>query len=137
LYRELVLQSAKLSITGKGMIYIILFVASSTIYLFMFDIQLVFVNMMLLSFVAVLTSILSDKKTLVQYILVLILSGARKKLILICIRVYLILRLLPIIIAYVMYLLRFSLYIIMTVTLIAYVVYMFSLSYVLYKVLRR
>ncbi|MEM1526345.1 MAG: hypothetical protein QW775_05715 [Ignisphaera sp.] len=137
MYRELVLQSAKLSITGKGMIYIILFVASSTIYLFMFDIQLVFVNMMLLSFVAVLTSILSDKKTLVQYILVLILSGARKKLILICIRVYLILRLLPIIIAYVMYLLRFSLYIIMTVTLIAYVVYMFSLSYVLYKVLRR
>lgn len=137
MYRELVLQSAKLSITGKGMIYILLFVISSTMYLFMFDIQLVFVNMMLLSFVAVVTSILSDKKTLGQYVLVLILSGARKKLILICIRVYLILRLLPIIIAYILYLLHFSLHIITVVTLIAYVVYMFFLSYVLYKVLRK
>ncbi|MEM3980129.1 MAG: hypothetical protein QXF79_02600, partial [Ignisphaera sp.] len=89
MYRELISQSAKLSVVGKGMVYDILFVISSTVYIYFFDMQIVFVSMVLLSFIAVVTSILSDKKTLGQYVLVLILSGARKKLVLICIRVYL------------------------------------------------
>lgn len=130
-------KSVKLSITGKGMVYVCFFVLASSIYIVIFSIPLVLMNMITLSFIAITASILSDKKIISQYISVLTLSGARRKLILSCIRVYTLIRILPTLLTFTIYSIYSNLYLVALVVNIAYASFMILLPYVVYKGVRK
>jgi hypothetical protein len=130
-------KSIKLSITGKGMIYVCLYVIASSIYISIFVKLLVFLNMIILSFFAIIASILSDRKTLYQYISVLIFSGAKKKTILFCTRTYILIRVIPIFLAYTTLFIYFNFYLITIITGLTYVFFVLYLSYPIYKAIKK
>jgi len=137
MFRGLTAKSIKIAIKGGGMVYVGMFVASSMIYLLMFSVMSAFLTMVLLSFIAIISSILSDKKTVKQFLLVLLLSGARKKLILVSSWAYCIVRCLPVLIAYASYAVSIGDSILVAVVVVFYTISSVLLTHLLYWVVRR
>lgn len=137
MYRELAFRSLKLAFIERGIVYIALFTISSTIYLFIFSSTIIYLAILTLSLIAIFTSILSDKRTIKQFISLMILSGARKKTVVLCLSIYLLTRVLPMALAYTTYLMLSNLIYIIGPTLIFYLLIMIFLPELLYKVIKR
>lgn len=134
--RGLVIKSTKLSLIEKGMTYIMLFVIASYFYLYLFNKQVVLMCMIFLSLIALMASILSDSKTLKQFISTLILCGAKRQTIEICIWVYLAIRVTPVLFMYILYSTHLSYAYVLALALPPHVVSMFLLTYMIYRVMR-
>jgi Na+-transporting methylmalonyl-CoA/oxaloacetate decarboxylase gamma subunit len=136
LYRELALKSVKLSVSGRGMVYVCLYALASSMYIIFSPLSIVYINMVVLSLLAIVTSILSDKKTLHQYLSVLILSGMRKRSIFFCIRTYISVRIIPVALVYTICFSYLNLYLVAIVTDIIFVLFTLYLAYPIYKVFK-
>lgn len=136
MYRRLIPISLKLSFLGRGMIYTTLFALSSSFYLIIFSYIITYLLMLALSLILLITSILSDKKTLVQFITLLVLSGAKKVTVIICLGVYMFLRVLLMTLAYTLYLVVAGFTHIITPTITFYILLTILLPEITYRVMK-
>lgn len=130
-------KTLKLSITGHGYVYMIVFTIASIIYLFVFSHIAIFLSMLSLSLTAIVSSVLSDKKNIKQFIYMLILSGARKKIITLCISIYILTRVILVISVYALYLAMRSYICVLPLMFILYILFTILLSEIIYKAMKR
>lgn len=100
MYRELAFKSMKLSVLSQGSIYTLFFSIASISYLVVYKSIESFISITILSIVMIYASTLSDRKNIKQLITTLILSGAKGKHVVICLILYILVRVILVLITY-------------------------------------
>ncbi|MEM1542395.1 MAG: hypothetical protein QW101_07745 [Ignisphaera sp.] len=135
MYREIAFKSIKLSLMGRGSIYTMFFSIASLMYLFVYRAPEIFTSMVVLSIIMILASYLADKKIVKQFVITLILSGAKRIAVIFCLFVYLLVRIIIISVSYSLFITSFTLtYIVMV---LVHLVNTILVAEVIYKVIRR